>query len=429
MKSFEATGRTVEEAINAGLAESGLSIGDVNVQILDEGSKGLFGLFGSRMARVRLVPREEEQASDTREMFRDSLREKPPVRPAEAPRPPRPEQPAEAPKPSMPPRPARPDRPAEAPRPPRPEREAGAATTPAAPAPEQGIGRPPRPRGPRERMGEQAARPAAPAEQQARPPRPAAPQEQQARPPRPAGGPREESREGQGRDGQGRRRNPRGAQQPQAGQPRPPRPPRPRAQAADAGQGEGGDDPVVMPASLAPRNLVDVPDPQPESPEGIAREFLLEMTRLMGMDVQVAMSRDEEGHVYARMDGDPQGILIGRRGETLDAMQYLTSLRVNRGREEYVRVTLDSEGYRRKREEALVRLATRMANRARKTGRRVSMEPMNPYERRIFHSALQAIPGIATHSEGEEPNRHVVITPVEVKPEAAETPAEAGNPD
>jgi len=84
---------------------------------------------------------------------------------------------------------------------------------------------------------------------------------------------------------------------------------------------------------------------------------------------------------------------------------------VNRGREEYIRVTLDSEGYRKKREEALIRLANRMANRAKKTGRSVSMEPMNPYERRIFHSALQACPGISTHSEGEEPNRHVIITP------------------
>jgi spoIIIJ-associated protein len=172
-----------------------------------------------------------------------------------------------------------------------------------------------------------------------------------------------------------------------------------------------------------------VPDPQPDSPEGQARAFLLETTRLMGMDVQVVMSRDEEGHIYARMDGDPQGILIGRRGETLDAMQYLTSLKVNRGREEYVRVTLDSEGYRKKREEALVRLANRMANRARKTGKRVAMEPMNPYERRIFHSALQAIPGIATHSEGEEPNRHVVITPVEISGEGAASPAQSETPD
>ena len=137
----------------------------------------------------------------------------------------------------------------------------------------------------------------------------------------------------------------------------------------------------------------------------------------MGLSITVSLAVDGEGNVFATLDGDPQGILIGRRGETLDALQYLTSLNINKGREEYIRVTIDSEGYRQKREEALVRLANRMANRARKTGRRVSMEPMNPYERRIFHSALQTTPGIATHSEGEEPNRHIVITPV--KDEAA----------
>ena len=104
------------------------------------------------------------------------------------------------------------------------------------------------------------------------------------------------------------------------------------------------------------------------------------------------------------------GILIGRRGETLDALQYLTSLKVNRGQEGYTRVTLDTENYRAKREEALARLANRMANRAIKTGRKVSLEPMNPYERRILHSALQSNDQVDTHSEGEEPNRHVVIT-------------------
>ena len=130
----------------------------------------------------------------------------------------------------------------------------------------------------------------------------------------------------------------------------------------------------------------------------------------MGVEVSVDVNTDEEGNVRVNMQGDSQGILIGRRGETLDALQYLTSLQVNKGRGEYIRVTLDTEGYRARREEALIRLANRMANRAVKTGRRVSMEPMNPYERRILHSALQGNPAVTTHSEGEEPNRHVVIT-------------------
>ena len=144
--------------------------------------------------------------------------------------------------------------------------------------------------------------------------------------------------------------------------------------------------------------------------EGRAVEFLSNVTKLMGVEVSITPRRDEEGNLRVDMHGDTLGILIGRRGETLDALQYLTSLFVNRGQENYVRVTLDTENYRAKREEALTRLANRMANRAVKTGRKVVMEPMNPYERRILHSALQGNDAVTTHSEGDEPNRHVVIT-------------------
>ena len=147
-----------------------------------------------------------------------------------------------------------------------------------------------------------------------------------------------------------------------------------------------------------------------EAAEEKAREFLTELTHLMGVEVSIEISRDEENNVLVNMFGDTLGILIGRRGETLDALQYLTSLYVNRGQDGYTRVTLDTENYRVKREEALRRLANRMANRAIKTGRKVVMEPMNPYERRILHSALQQNESVTTHSEGEEPNRHVVIT-------------------
>ncbi|MEF9877855.1 MAG: RNA-binding cell elongation regulator Jag/EloR [Clostridia bacterium] len=141
-----------------------------------------------------------------------------------------------------------------------------------------------------------------------------------------------------------------------------------------------------------------------------AQQFLMNVTKLMGVEVSVNVRRDEEGNMRVDMFGDTLGILIGRRGETLDALQYLTSLYINRGQDEYTRVTLDTENYRSKREEALTRLANRMANRAVKTGRKVVMEPMNPYERRILHSALQQNDAVTTHSEGDEPNRHVVIT-------------------
>ena len=170
---------------------------------------------------------------------------------------------------------------------------------------------------------------------------------------------------------------------------------------------------AVKEEPVAEQPAEDVPETvmcDPATPEGKAQEFLIGLTTRMGVNVSVNARQDEEGNVRVDMFGDTLGILIGRRGETLDALQYLTSLYVNRGQEGYTRVTLDTENYRAKREEALRRLANRMANRAIKTGRKVVMEPMNPYERRILHSALQQNDAVTTHSEGEEPNRHVVIT-------------------
>ena len=140
-----------------------------------------------------------------------------------------------------------------------------------------------------------------------------------------------------------------------------------------------------------------------------ARAFLQGLTDNMGVETKIAVCESAE-QLRMQLSGENMSILIGRRGETLDALQYLTSLQVNKGKNEYTRVTLDTENYRAKREEALIRLANRMANRCQKTGRKVSMEPMNPYERRILHSALQGNDAVTTHSEGDEPNRHVVIT-------------------
>ena len=172
-------------------------------------------------------------------------------------------------------------------------------------------------------------------------------------------------------------------------------------------------EPVKEEAAAEETEAAEVPETvmcEAGTPEAKAQEFLLGLTSRMGVNVSVNARQDEEGNVRVDMFGDTLGILIGRRGETLDALQYLTSLYVNRGQEGYTRVTLDTENYRAKREEALRRLANRMANRAVKTGRKVVMEPMNPYERRILHSALQQNDAVTTHSEGEEPNRHVVIT-------------------
>ena len=140
--------------------------------------------------------------------------------------------------------------------------------------------------------------------------------------------------------------------------------------------------------------------------------FLSELLAKMNNPAPV-LAADTDNGLRLCIDAETMGLLIGRRGETLDAMQYLVSLVANKNRKEegYIRVTLDTEGYRSRREETLKRLARKNALHVKQTGRPVSMEPMNPYERRILHSALQGFTGVTTHSEGEEPNRHVVIAP------------------
>ena len=110
------------------------------------------------------------------------------------------------------------------------------------------------------------------------------------------------------------------------------------------------------------------------------------------------------------LSGDEMGVLIGKRGQTLDSIQYLTSLVINKGEEDYVRVKVDTENYRKRRQDTLENLAKNIAFKVKRTKRSVSLEPMNPYERRIIHSALQNDKFVTTHSEGEEPFRHVVVT-------------------
>lgn len=151
--------------------------------------------------------------------------------------------------------------------------------------------------------------------------------------------------------------------------------------------------------------------------------FLEGLLQHMNSNARIKVYETEKGRYKAVLVGEKLGQFIGRRGETLDALQYLTSLQVNKGREGYIRVTLDTENYRAKREDSLRRLAQRMANRAVKTGRRVVLEPMNPYERRVLHTALQNHPAVTTHSEGEEPNRRVVIM-LKNQPERPEKSAE-----
>jgi len=129
------------------------------------------------------------------------------------------------------------------------------------------------------------------------------------------------------------------------------------------------------------------------------------------MDIEVDIEREEDDEsIFLKVTGKDSGIIIGRRGETLDALQYLTSLVVNKHSDKYKRVTIDIENYRQKREDTLVRLADRLADRVIRYRRNVTLEPMNPYERRIIHSTLQNNDYVETYSIGEDPNRKVVIS-------------------
>ena len=140
-------------------------------------------------------------------------------------------------------------------------------------------------------------------------------------------------------------------------------------------------------------------------------KFVEDVLNAMNMEeVKVTSTVDEEGALSITMEGKNMGILIGKRGQTLDSLQYLTNRVANKMQNGYVRVKLDTEDYRRRRKETLENLAKNIASKVKRTRRTVALEPMNPYERRIIHAALQSDPHVTTHSEGEEPYRKVVVT-------------------
>ena len=360
MRSQEFTGKTTQEAIDAGLAAFGVTIADVHVDVLQEGAKGLFGLFGSKPARVRLTVMEEDREddhglSDLLGSFSLNENQKKP-------------KPASVPK-------AAPAQKAEAPKAQKAEQAPKAAPAPKTEAPKAAPA--PVPKAAPAQKTEQAPKAEAPkTEAEAAEP---APQAESA--------PKAERK------------------------PRPPRQKKPKTEQKAVQPAAEAEEKAYQPMEPA-RTFTPTEPPvlfDEATPAGRAQRFLLDVTDRMGVKVDVYVDDSVENSLYIHMIGDTLGILIGRRGETLDALQYLTSLQVNKGREGYIRVTLDTENYRAKREDSLRRLAQRMANRAQKTGRRVVLEPMNPYERRVLHTALQNHPAVTTHSEGEEPNRRVVI--------------------
>ena len=311
MKFIESTGKTVKDAISKGLAELGCDSADVDIQVIEMGSPGLFGIFG-RPAKVRLTLKESDKDLEidlpVLSIDQPSGRKREKAKPEKA----RVDKPQKA---------EKPEKKQEAPKP-REERD-------------------------------DAAKPEAPK-------------------------PRPEKKK------------------------REPKPQKPAAETAPETE-------APAPAPVEQEPFVPTPDDQLSETAHNARAFLMGLTERMGVPAQIAVSESPE-QIRMVLSGENMSILIGRRGETLDALQYLTSLNVNRAREDYLRVSLDTENYRAKREEALRKLAVRMAGRCKKSGRRVALEPMNPYERRILHSALQADPDVTTHSEGEEPYRRVIIT-------------------
>ncbi len=196
---------------------------------------------------------------------------------------------------------------------------------------------------------------------------------------------------------------------------------------------EAEDEPVVeapapapAPAPKAPKAAAPAPVPAPAAAPVVdenadyaaIRSFLTGLLDRMGIKADIDISERENGGISVNLSGSGMGAIIGRRGETLDAIQHLTNYAVNRGSEKHLHISVDAENYRSKREESLARLAEKMAEKAIKYKRSMALEPMNSYERHVIHTALQNYEGVTTSSTGVEPNRRVVVS--YVKPE---TPA------
>ena len=171
-------------------------------------------------------------------------------------------------------------------------------------------------------------------------------------------------------------------------------------------------DEVVKPAPKAEKPAAPVDEPAEYAQ---IRQFLTGLLERMGVSAEMEFSPRDNGGVNVSLSGNGMGAIIGRRGETLDAIQHLTNYVVNRGNEKHMHISVDAECYRSKREESLTRLAEKMAEKAIKYKRSMALEPMNSYERHVIHTALQNYPGVTTSSTGVEPNRRVVVS--YVKPE------------
>ena len=183
----------------------------------------------------------------------------------------------------------------------------------------------------------------------------------------------------------------------------------------------------------APAPVQEVSEPAPETPAAAAvveeneeaarvRSFLTGLLEHMGLEAEISISEREGGGLLVDLQGPGMGAVIGRRGETLDAIQHLTNYAVNHGSEKHLRISVDAENYRAKREESLTKLAEKMAEKAIKYKRSMALEPMNSYERHVIHTALQNYEGVTTASTGTEPNRRVVVSYVRSEQPASHKP-------
>ena len=186
-----------------------------------------------------------------------------------------------------------------------------------------------------------------------------------------------------------------------------------KAPVKEAVQAEKKPEPVKEEKPEAPKKAAKEEKTEPARPVNTdeVKDFLEKVFAAMDMKVQITITQKPEEHeVSIDLEGDDMGVLIGKRGQTLDSLQYLTSLVVNKGSDDYIRVKVDTENYRERRRATLENLARNIAQKVKRTRKPVSLEPMNPYERRVIHSALQNDKFVCTHSEGEEPYRHVVVS-------------------
>lgn len=308
MDFSEKWGRDVDEAVQLALNDLKVPLEEVKVTVLEEPSKGFFGL-GSKLALVRVEKITAAKAEEKKAPVDGS------------------------------------------------GYGAGAAARPERPV-----------RADRPERQEQTERP-----------------ERQERPERPA----RQERSGERRD---RRERPE----------RPERPERSERPQRTYGDAEEGD------ALEAVARIREKPENLEETTDTPALAFLQDMTEKMDLDLNIKAYKNDE-YLYIDINGKDSGTIIGTRGQTLDAVQYLTSLVVNKENEKYVRVIVDAENYREKRERTLEQLAKRLADKVKRSGKSVRLEPMNPYERKVIHATLQRYPGVTTRSEGEEPYRRVVI--------------------